>query len=372
MATETTSGRRRRATDIAIAAAVFAYNLPVQGTSSPLELIVPVGLCLPFVWRRRHPVGSFAVVIAAAHLQVLLGLGPLVADVMVVFSLFAVASARAWQISLPAAVVAAGWTLLVTLPDREANDLSPGDVGLLVATMAVAWLIGTLARTRRLYVQSLEERAAQAERERETGTRMAVLGERTRIARELHDVVSHSLSAIVLLSEGAASIAHADPDRAAEAMRSVRDTSRGAMSEMRSMLTVLRSDDDPVGPQPGLDRIDALLDESRAVGIPVVRVDEGTPRELGAGAAAVVYRVIQEALTNVRKHAGEVHDVRVSLCWNDDGVDIRVVDDGKSGTGTWGLGLIGMRERVEAQGGDLEVGPTDSGFGVHARLPVPR
>lgn len=361
--------------DIAIVLAVFGYNLPIQGTSAPWQLLVPLGLCLPYPMHRAYPVATFTAVTVFASVQPLLGIGLLVADAMVVLTLFAVAAARRWTVSVPAAAVAAGVTLLVTLPGREADGLSPGDIGLFVATVVLAWSLGTLARTRRLYVRSLEERAVQAERERETATHMAVLDERTRIARELHDVVSHGLSAIVLLSEGAVSVAHSDPDRAADAMRSVRDTGRSAMTEMRSMLSVLRSDDDPFGPQPGLADIDALLDQSRAVGIPVTRADRGVPREIAAGAAAVIYRVVQEALTNVRKHAGDVTGVRVSLCWNDDGVDVHVVDDGRGAfgndTATGGLGVIGMRERVEAQGGRVTVGPTGNGYAVHAYLPVP-
>lgn len=361
----------RRRLDVAVVVIVFAYNLPIQGTASPAALLVPVGLCVPYLISRRRPVLAFGLVMTAAFVQPLVGLGLLVADVMVALTLFAVATARPWTVSVPAAAVAAGWTLAVTVPARDADGLSPGDIGVFVAAVLVAWLLGTLTRTRRLYVESLEERALQAERERETGTRIAVLDERARIARELHDVVSHGLSAIVLLSEGAASMADTDPDRARSAMLSVRDTGRHAMTEMRSMLSVLRSEDEASDPQPTLAGLGDLLDLSRTVGVPVTLRVEGTPRSLTAGTELVIYRVVQEALTNVRKHAGPVETVEVCMRWTDDGVAVSVTDDGRGGdTATGGLGVIGMRERVEAVGGRLTAEPADHGFVVHAWIPV--
>ncbi|MBY6350865.1 sensor histidine kinase [Rhodococcoides corynebacterioides] len=362
----------RRTFDIAVAVAVFAYNLPIQGTASPAALLVPIGLCLAYLLSRHRPVLAFVLVVAVAFVQPLVGLGLLVADVVVVLTLVRVAAARPWTVSIPAATVAAAWTLAVTVPTRHTDGLTPGDIGLFVAIVLVAWLVGALTRTRRLYVESLEERALQAERERETGTRIAVLDERARIARELHDVVSHGLSAIVLLSEGAASMADTDPDRARSAMLSVRDTGRHAMTEMRSMLSVLRSEDEATDPQPTLAGLEDLLNLSRTVGVPVTLRVEGTPRSLTAGTELVIYRVVQEALTNVRKHAGPVETVEVGMRWTGDGVAVSVTDDGRGGdTATGGLGVIGMRERVEAVGGSLTAEPADHGFVVHAWIPVP-
>ncbi len=365
----------RRTLDIVIAVAVFAYNLPIQGTASPAGLLVPAGLCLAYLLSRRRPVLAFVLAMAVAIVQPAVGLGLLVADVMVVLTLARVAAARSWTVSVPAAAVAAGWTLVVTVLTRHTDGLTPGDIGLFVAIVLVAWLLGTLTRTRRLYVESLEERALQAERARETDTRLAVLGERARIARELHDIVSHGLSAIVLLSEGAASQTATDPDRARSAMLSARDAGRQAMTEMRSMLSVLRSDGESTDPQPTLAGLEDLLNLSRTVGVPVTSRVEGTPRGLTAGTELAIYRVIQEALTNVRKHAGPVGAVEVAMRWDDDGVAVSVTDDGRGRGGVdssrTGSGLIGMRERVEALGGTLTAAPDDGGFAVHAWIPVP-
>ncbi|WP_082895188.1 sensor histidine kinase [Rhodococcoides kroppenstedtii] len=363
---------RARALDVAVSLIVFAYNLPIQGTASPAALLVPVGLCLAYLLSRPRPVLAFVLVMAVAFVQPLVGLGLLVADVMVVLTLVRVAATRPWTVSIPAATVAAAWTLAITVPTRHTDGLTPGDIGLFVAIVLVAWLVGTLTRTRRLYVESLEERALQAERERDTGTRIAVLDERARIARELHDVVSHGLSAIVLLSEGAASMAETDPDRARNAMLSVRDTGRHAMTEMRSMLSVLRSEDDATDPQPTLAGLENLLELSRTVGVPVTLRVEGAPRTLTVGTELVIYRVVQEALTNVRKHAGPVETVEVCMRWTDGGVAVSVTDDGWGGdSATGGLGVIGMRERVEAVGGSLTAEPANHGFVVHAWIPAP-
>lgn len=363
---------RARALDVAVSLIVFAYNLPIQGTASFAALLVPVGLCLAYLLSRHRPVLAFVLVMVVAFVQPLVGLGLLVADVMVVLTLVRVAAARPWTVSIPTATVAAAWTLAITVSTRHTDGLTPGDIGLFVAIVLVAWLVGTLTRTRRLYVESLEERALQAERERDTGTRIAVLDERARIARELHDVVSHGLSAIVLLSEGAASMAETDPDRARNAMLSVRDTGRHAMTEMRSMLSVLRSEDDATDPQPTLAGLENLLELSRTVGVPVTLRVEGAPRTLTAGTELVIYRVVQEALTNVRKHAGPVETVEVCMRWTDDGVAVSVTDDGWGGdSATGGLGVIGMRERVEAVGGSLTAEPADHGFVVHAWIPAP-
>lgn len=363
---------RARALDVAVSLIVFAYNLPIQGTASPAALLVPVGLCLAYLPSRHRPVLAFVLVMVVAFVQPLVGLGLLVADVMVVLTLVRVAAARPWTVSIPTATVAAAWTLAITVSTRHTDGLTPGDIGLFVAIVLVAWLVGTLTRTRRLYVESLEERALQAERERDTGTRIAVLDERARIARELHDVVSHGLSAIVLLSEGAASMAETDPDRARNAMLSVRDTGRHAMTEMRSMLSVLRSEDDATDPQPTLAGLENLLELSRTVGVPVTLRVEGAPRTLTAGTELVIYRVVQEALTNVRKHAGPVETVEVCMRWTDGGVAVSVTDDGRGGdSATGGLGVIGMRARVEAVGGSLTAEPADHGFVVHAWIPAP-
>ncbi|WP_461166549.1 sensor histidine kinase [Tsukamurella serpentis] len=363
-----------------IPVAVFLYNLPVQGFPGMPELLLPVMLCFPYMFlHRRRPLIAFLVVGATAYVQLAAGIGLLVADVMLLLALYRVARADSWRRSVPTTAAVVIWALLIALPARTENGWSIGDVALVALLPVLAWLLGSLSQTRHRYVLSLEERARQAEREQEIRARVAVIEERTRIARELHDIVSHGLSAIVLLADGAASVVRKDPEVAARTMRTVSSTGRTAMAEMRSMLLVLRADGVDEGtPAPGLKDLDALIDQSRTVGVPVTMQVTGTPVPIGGGAELAVYRMIQEALTNVRKHAEAATAVQVAVQWGSDELAIEITDDGERdlrGNGedvaVEGLGLTGMRERVTAQGGMVEFSrPLSGGFRIRAGLPI--
>ena len=200
--------------------------------------------------------------------------------------------------------------------------------------------------------------------------------ERARIAREIHDIVSHSLSVVVVMSDGAASKVDTEPERAKSAMLGVRDTGRSALTEMRRMLGVLR-DDEPGShaPQPGIAQLQRLVEDSKKTGLPVTLTIEGEPVPVSAGLDLTVYRIVQEALTNIHKHAGSVRTVEVRLGFGESEVELRITDDGPgldSGPGgeSGGHGLVGMRERVAAYGGTLDAGLRPSGgFEVKAMLP---
>ncbi|RCK70433.1 sensor histidine kinase [Desertihabitans brevis] len=363
--------------DALVALGVFAYNLPVQGLTGPVwALLVPVGLCAPYVLRRRHPRAVFATVLAVAVVQQLAGVPLLVADVMLALALYGVARRHLWPWSAGAALLVAGWVVWAVGTRLGEYFLSVFDLVLLLMVVAVAWLTGTLARTRAQYVESLRLRAEQLERSRAVEAEMAAAAERTRIARELHDIVSHSLSAIGLLAEGAARQVDRDPAQAEAAMLKVRDTSREAMQEMRSMLGVLRDTGDAAAsPLPGLDALPALVGRARETGLPVTLSVQGEAPPLRSSLQLVVYRVVQEALTNVGKHAGAgLSRVEVTLHHSPDEVAVTVADDGAGprpdGTGT-GHGLVGMRERVTALGGTLRTGARPGGgFQVHATVPT--
>lgn len=370
--------------DVAVALGVFGYNAPVQGllttspTTDPVAWLVPTALCAPWLVRRSRPATALAVMLAAALLQTAAGLEPLVADLMLPLGLLAVARRHTWEIALPATSLVIVWALLTFLPRLAEPSLTLGDVGAFAVLCVAAWLAGTLGRTRAAYVAGLRERLAQTEREQAQRERLAAAAERTRIARELHDIVSHHLGAISLLSDGAAATAADSPDRAASVMRTVRDTSRTAMAEMRSMLSVLR-DEDPSSdvPAPALADVPTLVAEARRTGLPVVLTTSGDLDDVAPSTALTVYRVVQEALTNARRHAGaEVTRVRVVVQAGEDALTVQVDDDGRGRpeasprpVGT-GLGLVGMHERVHALGGTLRVGPGDhGGFAVHAQVP---
>ena len=207
--------------------------------------------------------------------------------------------------------------------------------------------------------------------------RIAAADERTRIAREIHDIVSHSLSVVVLMADGAAERVQDQPERAREAMLTVRDTGREAIGDMRRMLGVLRTDEPGShAPQPGVADIQGLVEAARAAGTSVELSIDGDPDRLGRGLQLTAYRIVQEALTNVRRHAGAGARAAVVVDAGPDDLVVRVVDDGHAqrtgleGPHHPGHGLVGMRERVAMHGGTIDVGPrAPHGFAIEARLP---
>ena len=237
-----------------------------------------------------------------------------------------------------------------------------------------AWVLGRALRRRRLATVELRDRAARLEREREERARAAVAEERGRIARELHDVIAHSMSVIVVQAGAAEQILEHDPARAREALRSIRRAGTDALEEMRRLLGILRHEDEELtlAPQPSIARLNELLGQARAGGLPVELVVDGQPRQLAPGVELAAYRIVQEALTNSRKHAGTAH-AKVIVRYAPDALELDVVDDGRAarkGEGT-GHGLVGMRERAALYGGVLEAGARpEGGFAVHARLPL--
>jgi signal transduction histidine kinase len=275
--------------------------------------------------------------------------------------------------------------LVVAEVGSVANQLTPGrfqapTVISNALLIAAVWLLGHFVGVRRVYVGQLEERTAELEQAREELARRAVVEERLRLARELHDVVAHAMSVIAVQSGVGAHVADSRPEEVGKALAAIETTSRAALTELRRLLGVLRQDSEPqasLTPMPGLANLDSLLAEVGKAGLAVrVRV-EGTPLQLPAGVDLSAYRIVQEALTNVVKHAGPAH-AQVTIRYRGQEVAVEVTDDGRGavppvgdGRGRTGHGLIGMRERVAAFNGDLEAGPrSDGGFRVAARLPL--
>ncbi|MEV5611588.1 sensor histidine kinase [Streptomyces sp. NPDC052225] len=249
---------------------------------------------------------------------------------------------------------------------------------------ALAWVLGDSLRTRRAYLAQLEERAARLEREREAQSKVAVAAERARIARELHDVVAHNVSVMVVQADGAAYVLDQAPDQAKKALETISGTGRQALAEMRRLLGVLRTGEPEEGgeyvPQPDVEQIEDLVEQVRTAGLPVDFKVEGTPRQLPSGVELTAYRIVQEALTNTRKHGGPNAGASVRLVYFDDGLGLLVEDDGKGaphelyedgGADGRGHGLIGMRERVGMVGGTLDAGPRPGGgFRISVLLPL--
>lgn len=375
--------KRSRLLDLLVAAGVFLYNLPIMSiyTFDPPRyaaiLAVSFGLCLPWLLRRRYPLGVNAVMLAVAWAQLPLEAPIIAADLMLAFAVYNTATRYRWRISIPAAAAPVVWLLVVVAPRRDDLFMAIDDLALLIMLVAWLWTWGTLVRIRRDYIKGLQERASQLEREREARARIAVADERARITREIHDIVSHSLSVVVVMADGAASKVEAEPERAKSAMISVRDTGRSALADMRRMLGVLREGEPGSrAPQPGMAQLDRLIEESRAAGLPVVVAVEGEPATLPAGLDLTVYRIVQEALTNARKHAGACATLaEVRFAYRPGAIEIRVRDDGigpePADLTGGGHGLVGMRERAAAYGGSFQAEPRPGGgFEVLAVLPM--
>ena len=319
----------------------------------------------PLVVRRRYPRVVLAVVTAAWFVE-----GVAVRDVVPVATavgLYSVAANLSRDAALADGAAAAFATTITSLALGHWGNA----VSYLVLFVA-AWVIGDNLGTRRAYMRALEERAERAERERESEAARARAEEQARIARELHDVIAHNVSVMVVQAAAGNDVFDSRPDRAREALQTIEASGRKALGEMRRLLGIVRADGAEYAPQPGLEQLDELVEQVRAAGLIVEVGIEGVPRPLPAGIDLSAYRVVQEALTNTLKHARATR-ARVLIRYADDALEVEVHDDGAgsgSGDGS-GHGLIGMRERVAAFGGSLDAGPASTGgFGVAARFPL--
>lgn len=341
------------------------------------------GQCLPLWWRRTHPVACHGVVVLASAAQVVWMDAPLFSQFaypIAVYSVARFAAARwgvlALAVGLVAAVVAAvDWTRPYLSDDVSLATAATSYAVTIGVIVLAAWSLGTLGRTREAYVRSLVDHADYLAREAEQRAELAASDERARIAREMHDVVAHGLSVIIVQADGGRYAAAKDPDAAAGALETVAATGREALAEMRRLLGLLRTEASGVRPQPAIADLPWLLEQAAADGLPLtVELPDPLPA-LTDSLGLVVYRVAQESLTNVRRHAGAVDDVRVAVSVGADSLMVEVVDDGRGAAVTGsptggGLGLVGMRERVLAVGGSLDAGPRPGGgFAVRARLP---
>ncbi|MEU8317631.1 histidine kinase [Nonomuraea sp. NPDC048881] len=329
-------------------------------------------LIAPLLWRRR-PLAAYAVISLASFGQWLAHVDPLPANLAVMVALWTVASECAFRWALAAGLVAELGIFLALVNWSVATFGMFFSGSIFVVTI---WLAGLYANTRRRYLEGLEERAERAERERDQQARMAAAAERTRIARELHDVVAHNVSVMVVQADGAGFALDSDPEQARLAVRNISKTGRAALAEMRRMVGVLRENEDDgtdYTPQPGLGQLEELV---RGAGVPASLRIGGVPGELPEGQQLAVYRIVQEALTNALKHGGPHVQARVEIDYGGPELVVRVTDDGRGAAAPRspdGHGLIGMRERVGMYGGAVSAGPlTGGGFEVLARLPTAR
>lgn len=331
---------------------------------------------LPLLWRRSHP-GTVLATLAAAFTVAAVSGWPMPQGVGLVFGAYAAALYGDRRVRVVAGSVAAGalavaFAVMLTAGSALALEHLSG----MAFGYGVAWVLGDHTRIRHAYLAELTERADRLERERDDFARRATEEERSRIARELHDVVAHNVSVIAVQAGAARVTVGTDPGRAVQALDLIERTARSALSELRLLLGILRRSDAPADlrrPHPGLDRLDELVDQAREAGLRLQARVQGETRPLSGVVDVCAYRIVQEALTNALKHATGA-DVYVLVRYGSEHLVITVVDDGPGAScsdTTPGHGLIGMRERVALVGGQLHVGTAlAGGFRVEARLPL--
>ncbi|MFJ4520214.1 sensor histidine kinase [Streptomyces sp. NPDC088810] len=379
------------ALDAAVAAGVLAcmvagsFAVPRREHGVTWELRIPDALSLllmlagaaALVFRRRTPRTVLAVAGTVSLVECVTGDPRAPVAMSAVVALYTVAATTdrptTWRLGLlTMTVLTAAAMLAGPLPWYAQENLG------VLAWTGIGATAGDAVRSRRAVVQAIRDRAERAERTREEEARRRVAEERLRIARDLHDVVAHHIALVNVQAGVAAHVMDKRPDQAKEALAHVREASRSALNELRATVGLLRQSGDPEAPTepaPGLSRLEELADTFRSAGLPVAvaRADQGT--ELPAAVGLAAYRIVQEALTNVQKHAGPDAEAEVSVVRVGPNVEVTVLDDGSGTAGApeagGGHGLLGMRERVTALGGTLTTGPRyGGGFRVHAILPV--
>jgi signal transduction histidine kinase len=357
---------------------ISVYSQDVIGglrEPSAMALVTILMITGPVVIRRVNPLLALSISCAGILLHIVSDWPEGSAPLSVLLLTYTVA---AWDTPRRAALglgVVYGTLVLLGVADTPGLD-TLGVVGNL-AVFTVGWMIGIALRARR---QTLEARVREAEEranvERQSAAR-AIAEERLRIAQELHDVVAHSMSVIAVQAGVGAHVLEERPEQARAALEAISATSRGTLTEMRRLLGVLRDGDGERShaPAPGVADVPQLIEDVRAAGVPVTLTMSGSTDSTNAGVELSAYRVVQEALTNVIKHAGTASHVDVTVRYEPGSLAVEVVDDGRGAAAPNGLngsghGLVGMRERVEVWGGDLTVGPVaGGGYRVAARLP---
>lgn len=371
-----------------------------DGFSAVLVAGCVLGVVVPLAWRRTHPAASIAAVYTFALLHVVAGSHALPVDLVVPFALYSAAlhgprwAHRAGIVAAMVGSVVVGAGLLFPY-----DPLTSAFLTVLIASIfLVAWAFGLVRRSRREHLEALVDRAQRLEVERDQQAIIATAAERARIAREMHDIVAHSLSVMIAQADGGRYAAVHDPDAATRSLGTIAETGRAALTDMRRLLGVLRepaahpgraapgvltTDDAPASaasaaattPQPAVEDVEQLVAQMRASGMRASYVRLGTPRHLPPGAGLTVYRIAQESLTNVLKHAGPDPGVTVMLQWQPTAVALEVSDDGRGAAADsdgLGQGLVGMRERATMFGGTVTAGPRPGGgFRVRVTLPTP-
>jgi signal transduction histidine kinase len=370
---------RSQAFDVLLALLATCAELALlldDGSASVSAILLTVATGVALTLRRAAPLIVLAVTLAAATAIVAIDEAP--GGISVLLALYTVAAHLERRVSLAALVPTAAIVTVLSVVAASGDRVASLLVGALAAAPLTVgiWGLGAYVQTRRQYARELEARASRLERERDQLARIAVYEERTSIARELHDIVAHSVSVMLVGVRGARDVLQTSPDVADDTLARVEASGERSLAELRRILGLLRSPEQrpESRPQPTLANLDELIAEFHAAGLPVSLVVAGEPQSLAEGVELSVYRVVQEALTNVLKHTRPTH-VSVTLAFRNSGLELEIVDDGvRQGEhldANGGQGIVGMRERVALLGGELETGRrAGGGFRVAARVPI--
>ena len=340
------------------------------GKLSLVQAAAIVLITLPLAARRLFPTAVSAAIGAALILHLLLGFtNSFVENFAILLALYTLyASARSgWRIAVMSVILVIGLSAGVALGWRSQHHVYLSDIGYNAIIFALPVILGYGVRTRRAYVAQLQEQSKLLARE-------AAADERTAIARELHDVIAHSVSVMVLQATAGRRLARRDPANAAAAFEVIEQTGRDALADLRRAIGVLKTDAAEAAaltPQPSLLQLDTLVEQVRRAGVAVHVSIDGTPRPLAPGVELSAYRIVQESLTNVLRHSG-ADDAVVAIRYGLEDLTVEVTDNGRNGPApSWdGTGLTGMRERVALLHGEFRAGSTSDGFSVTARLPL--
>ena len=372
---------RRRLLDVGLPLVLAAIAIGELAASDDVDApwsmsaLFALGTTVPLIWRRQAPLpvlaatlGTIAIV-DIAYQMANAASAPFAGVLVAAYASGAYTDRRDGRIA--AAIIA---VLVLAMAASIGEDVF-GDVIFIGGILYAVWGAATVVRSRQELATALAARTVELEHEREEKAKLAVAEERARIARELHDVVAHKLSIMVVQAGAERRAIAGERPETSEVLRTIEDTGRTAMAEMRRLLGMLRRSDDELAlaPQPSLAHLEDLVTQVREAGLPVELHVEGEPRALAPGIDLSAYRIVQEALTNALKHAGPAR-ARVTVRYGETELDIEIADDGAGApepAPAGGHGLVGMRERVALFGGEIGAGPRrGGGYAVRARLPL--
>ncbi len=335
-------------------------------------------VCLGFLWRRRAPIAVLLMIVVLLSVQANFfdphpaGEPPFSSFIIFLVISYSVAVYGEGRRAVIVAAVAFAVEILTIDAPRFLMGINAGDIVPAWVLCVMFWFIGRTIRQRRLQAERLEDLAARLEREREEKARVAVAAERSRLSRELHDIIAHSVSVMVVQAQAAQRLLEGEQNEARQALGSIETTGRQALAEMRRLLGILRRTDAELAlaPQPSLRHLEALIAQVRESGLPVELHVEGEARTLPPGVDLSAYRILQEALTNASRHG--TGSARVGLAFGETGLELRVANPVRAGDrarSSGGHGLVGMRERATLLGGSLDAQRVNGAFRLRARLP---